>query len=404
VWGGYNKTPLQAAYFYEHKKPFFGQTGKFHSMWGEFGGYKSAKALKIEAAQMLTYGAGMNIGDQLHPSGKLDDGTYGIIKEVFEYYQGLQKYCVDKTPTARLGIMPSYWRPNDEGIVNILIENQLDFRVVLPDSVIQDVDCLILPYGIEYTESRAKELKKYLDAGGKLMLLGDSMLNKQTNTFGVDLGVRFCGYSQYDCDYIRPNIDGLLVKNPIIMYESGTNVTCTTGTSLGEIFEPYFSRTHKKWCSHMHTPNRTEPSDFVCGSIYNNIVYLPHNIGKLYHSKGLQLHSDWFMLALRKIYNEELVRVRLGLNGRIHLVRDDREKYYTLNMMYFAPVKRGSCEVVGDILSLTDKEVKINCKDRVKRVYSVQQAKEIKFSQNGNQLRFVCDIPDAHNTIVIDYK
>jgi len=41
-------------------------TGKFHTMWGEFGGYKHPNALSYECSLMLAYCAGCSIGDQLH--------------------------------------------------------------------------------------------------------------------------------------------------------------------------------------------------------------------------------------------------------------------------------------------------------------------------------------------------
>ncbi|MEI7834394.1 MAG: hypothetical protein WCJ56_14500, partial [bacterium] len=54
-------------------------TGKFHSHWGEFGGYKHPNALRFESALSLANGAKISIGDQMHPYGKLDEATYRLI-------------------------------------------------------------------------------------------------------------------------------------------------------------------------------------------------------------------------------------------------------------------------------------------------------------------------------------
>ncbi|MCZ8098068.1 MAG: hypothetical protein O9972_09145 [Burkholderiales bacterium] len=48
-------------------------TGKFHTTWGEFGGFKTADALRYVASAMLAFGAACSVGDQVHPSGELEE-------------------------------------------------------------------------------------------------------------------------------------------------------------------------------------------------------------------------------------------------------------------------------------------------------------------------------------------
>lgn len=70
---GYDHFPLSAKYVQTLDFDFLGMTGKFHTTWGEFGGFKHPNALRYECAAMLAFGAKCSIGDQLHPSGKLDE-------------------------------------------------------------------------------------------------------------------------------------------------------------------------------------------------------------------------------------------------------------------------------------------------------------------------------------------
>ncbi len=58
---------------------FLGMTGKFHTTWGEFGGYKHPNALRYEAGLSIANGAKCSIGDQLHPEGLMDKATYELI-------------------------------------------------------------------------------------------------------------------------------------------------------------------------------------------------------------------------------------------------------------------------------------------------------------------------------------
>ena len=70
TWGGYDKLALRAHYFANAGKPYVAMSGKFHTSWGEFGGFKHPDALRFEAASMVSYGAACNFGDHLHPSGE----------------------------------------------------------------------------------------------------------------------------------------------------------------------------------------------------------------------------------------------------------------------------------------------------------------------------------------------
>ena len=403
IQGGYNKLPLASQYFETTDKDYMGMTGKFYTMWGEFGGIKSAPTLKIEAKQMLTYGSGMSIGDSLHPNGKLDKSTYEIIGETFEYYKSLEEYCLGKDQTANIAIMPSYFTDSDEGVVKILLENQIDFRIIKRTDEIKNIDCLILPSRVKYDKDLADRITAFVDNGGKLLVLGDAMLKPETCEFGIDLGLKCYGESPFDCDYPKPDLKGLYSESPILMYESGMRVKATDGESLGKVYEPYFSRTNGRWCNHMNTPNRDTPSEYDCGVKRGNTVYIAHDIGRLYNLKGAQLHKDWFMLALRLIYNGEIVKTTLGTGGRVHLVKDTKSNYYTFNVMYFMSTKRGECEVVEDIYTFNDKPAELTITEPVKSVYCVQQNKQIPFTQNGNKLSFNYDIIDGHSTIIINY-
>ena len=62
--------PLRAHYFANAGNPYVAMSGKFHTSWGEFGGFKHPDALRFKAASLVSDGAACNFGDHLHPSGE----------------------------------------------------------------------------------------------------------------------------------------------------------------------------------------------------------------------------------------------------------------------------------------------------------------------------------------------
>ena len=64
---GYDHFPISAKYAATTGKDVVGMTGKFHTTWGEFGGFKHPDAIRYETASMIAYGAIPWFGDQVHP-------------------------------------------------------------------------------------------------------------------------------------------------------------------------------------------------------------------------------------------------------------------------------------------------------------------------------------------------
>ena len=66
-------------------KEYLAQTGKFHTMWGDFHSYKNQAALEFECFHMLAMGAKCLIGDQLNPDGRLSPAVYDLVeKDVYK--------------------------------------------------------------------------------------------------------------------------------------------------------------------------------------------------------------------------------------------------------------------------------------------------------------------------------
>jgi hypothetical protein len=130
TWEGYNEFPLRAKYFSNIGKPVTGMSGKFHTAWGEFGGFKYPNALKYEAASMIAFGANLNFGDQLHPSGIIDGETYKNIGSAFSYVKNIEAYGPGGKQRARTGLWMTFDNHTEQATSLLLLDTQTNYVVV----------------------------------------------------------------------------------------------------------------------------------------------------------------------------------------------------------------------------------------------------------------------------------
>jgi hypothetical protein len=69
---GYIYFPVTMRYARTLGLDCLGQTGKFHTSWGDLHSFKNPAALQYECFRMVAMGAKCMIGDQLHPAGRID--------------------------------------------------------------------------------------------------------------------------------------------------------------------------------------------------------------------------------------------------------------------------------------------------------------------------------------------
>ncbi len=405
TWGGYDKMPPRAKYFARSGKDYLGMTGKFHTMWGEFGGFKPAPAMRYECAAMLTYGARCSIGDQMHPAGEMDLETYRLIGEAYAYVEQIEPWCFDVEETTRLGIFLSKQTKSDEGLVRMLLENQLDFDIVLDSDDLGRFDALILPDEVLLDEVQAARLNNYIASGGSVLLTAFSGLNQGKSQFLIDVGAKYQGSSPFESDYLliqdRTLAQGV-ITSPFLFYEAAQRTWVTNGEVLAAIHEPYFNRTYSHYCSHQNTPYQLEPAVHPGAIRKGNVVYLAHPICRLYHDHGAQFHRDVFINALNMIYNKPVMKVSMPSSGRARFVHQPADNRYILHLLYATPIQRGRTSVIEDLPPIYNVQAQVQVDGVVKRATLAPQGTEIPFEQHGDEVRFNVPKVECHQMLVLD--
>ncbi len=356
---GYDHYPMSAAYCRKLGLEFLGMTGKFHTSWGEFGGFKHANALRYECAAMLAQGSKCSIGDQLHPCGKLDKSTYRIIGEAYREVAAGEAWCDKAGSCARIAILGGEAvarakgdYPGDVGAARLLLEMHQPFDCIDTEMPFDQYGMLILPDTVRPDAALAARLKTFAGQGGKLVLSAESGMKADCDEFQFDIGADGGEPSPFDPDYIlpEPEFSPENMSTPSVMYAASRRIRVREGVrSLGKIYDPYFNRTYQHFSSHKHTPYRTEDSGFDAGSMTSNILYFAHPVFSIYRKYGTVILKQFIEKALRALAgNDWQVVTDMPSQGRITIMEQPEFNRKIVHLLYVNTILRGGiCSVPG---------------------------------------------------------
>ncbi|MEL7238849.1 MAG: hypothetical protein AAGK78_08290, partial [Planctomycetota bacterium] len=411
VWGGYDKLPPRARYFAPEGKSLIAMSGKFHTAWGEFGGYKHPDAIKYEAAAMCAYGAMCNFGDQLHPNGKLDEQTYRNIGEAFSYVEKVEPWLRGTKPKTNLGVMFSVEKYNgavhgtgssahDEGICQMLMESQLDFERADAGGDLSKFDAVILTGKRCLNAETGKQLEEYAKSGGKVLILGESALVEGEDKLALDIGGEYQGPGRFDRDFTVAGEAlqalGDLGQGPVLNYMPAVRIKPTTGETLAVIHEPYFSRTYGKYTSHQNTPYQNEPSEHAGAIKHGNILTLPHMHGDQYLAQGARQHRELVIAALKLLGFEPTVKIDgLLSSGRMAMYEQAGENRHVLHLLYGSPTPRGRTRVIEDLPAIHDVKVSVDVSGVTKARLPLT-GEDLPVSSDGGRVSFTVPTVKCH--------
>ncbi len=413
---GYDHFPMSAKYACNLPFDFLGMTGKFHTTWGEFGGYKHPNALRYECAAMLAFGAKCSVGDQLHPNGELDPSTYEIIGEAYREVAEKEPWCQDVEHVFDLAILSGEGTGDDriavsdEGASRIFLESHFLFCVVDRTMDWTRYKALVLPDTVRIDDELKGLLDAYLAGGGKLILSGESGLWKDRCEFAFDIGAEYEGPSPCQPprgekhrghDYVLPadQFRAQFVRGPQIQYVRSQRIRATSGKSLGQVFDPYFDRTWEHFCSHQHAPNQPKPSGYDCGVWHGSILYFSHAVFRNYRGWGAVSDREFVSRAIRSFMGDDLTLLtNLPSAARVSLTKlTAKPDHHVLHLLYAPTVSRGgkispvepgleeggAVEVIEDIVPLHGIEVSLRLSPPPSQARTVPHEEKVEVKTEG---------------------
>lgn len=415
---GYDHFPLSARYVQNLGMEYLGQTGKFHTTWGEFGGYKHPNALRYETSLNIANGAKCSVGDQLHPEGLMDEATYALIGHAYKEVEAKEEWCKNVVNVADVALLSlevlgitgigkgpaAFSGKSDTGAVRMLLEGKILFDVIDTEEDFNKFKVLILPDRLRIDQTLKEKLEEFFKNGGKVFATGESGLNEEGNLFAIDIGVKWMQVNPFKPDYFKPHFRlDKLGDASFIFYSQGQKIELDGGMEMGHREDPYFNRDIFSFCSHQHTPSSLNNGG--PGMVESkNGIYFAWNVFEDYATKGSLALKETVIYALNRLLKEKTLETNLPSSGVVTLMHQKQQKRLICHLLYASPVKRGeSIEVIEDTLPVYNTTVSLRIPHEVKKVYLAPQLEEIAFRQEDGILSYAVDRFECHQMVVVEY-
>ncbi len=410
---GYDHFPLSARYCATLGMDFMGMTGKFHTSWGEFGGFKHPNALRYEAALSVANGAKCSVGDQLSPNGRMDEVTYALIGEAYADVEKKEPWLDGVSSVADIAIVTSdaynattgdvtdaRVGKSDAGACRIMLEGKYLFDSVDFSTDLSKYKVLVLPDNIKSNPTVDAKIRDFCACGGKILASGKSLL-ADSGEFTVDLGAKWLGDGEYSPCYAVPGDEiESLGKTGYVVYTRAELIE-SEGAELAHIEKPYFNRTWEHFCSHRHTPNSGEYysaaiTEGACG------IYIAWNVFEDYATMGSLSSKRFVTFALDRLLGKEKTLITdLPAQGVVTLMKQGER--LVNHLLYASPVKRGDgIEIIEDIVPIYNCNVSVRTDKAPKRVYLAPECIELPYKHENGAVSYTVPKIDTHQMVVIE--
>jgi hypothetical protein len=361
----------------------------------------------------LANGAGCCIGDQLHPSGKMDATVYKRIGEVLGKVKSKEKWCRDTRKIAQIGVFNTrrsgISNPGDhnadlpvEGAYRILTELHYTFDILNLQDDLSGYDLLILPDNVFLTEKAVRKINEYLQGGGKLIAsalsgLGGNepgpdgcgsrfgsnkpVMDRIKPEFMLDcLGISYLGEAQYNPRYMKieksafPEIEEMTY----VTYERGVDVEAGEGSEiLAPVVNPYFNRGEFQFCSHRQTPPSMANAQTPAIVRNGNAVYVANPIFSDYAKNRCKVYKEIVAGLFRQLGVE--ASIQADVPSFVEITTRSMDQYVIVHLLnYIIERKSRTIDTIEEMIPLFNRTVSIRLEKKPVSIFTFD-------SENGTE-------------------
>lgn len=404
LWG-YLHFPVAQRYARTLGLETLGMTGKFHTAWGDFHSYKNRPALEYECFRSLALGAACSIGDQLHPSGRIDPLSYELIGPVYEEVERKEPWVVGARTLSEIAVVTPEetaggghsLSPAIRGATLLLEELGHQFDIVDSASDLSGYAVVVLPDAIERFPLQGFDGAVLASFAAAL----DPELQERLGVRGERPLPAFADERHDHVDYLRPRGEELgLPLTEHVMYLRGVAVEAT-GEVLADRVEPYFDRTWEHFCSHLQTPSSgaTGTPAVVRG---DRSVYFAHPIFTQYDASAPLWCKTLVAAALRMLLGGEPMVTHDGPSS-LRVALTEQAGRRVLHLLHYIPERRGRLlDTIEDVLPLHDLRVSVRVPGPVRAVTSEPGGEPLAFEERDGCAEVQLPRLEGHGLIAIE--
>ena len=388
--------------------------GKFHKSWGDFGSLRNKAALEYECFRALANGAKCCIGDQLHPSGKIDKSVYKRIGEVYGSVKQKEKWCSGSKKVSQIGVYTAnrvFEAENhidtgatDEGVYRVLSELHYLFDFIDYQCDIENYDLVILPDKVRLPPDVAAKIREYLKKGGKLLNTGSSGLAEGKNEFALkEFGIQYISDAEYSPRYVHiteENFPGVLPMD-YVMYEKGITVKAGKKAEIqAYIVNPYFNRTYDRFCSHRQTPPAGVTDEpFIVRN--GDVIHISNPLFKDYAINGNMIYKDILSQCIHKLISKPTVITNLPSTAELTLRRQGDK--YILHLLHYIPQRKcRAMDIIEEVIPIYNIEVKVKLDIMPQEVFTAPVLRALDFSFDSGYVCFNVPEVNGHQMVIIE--
>ena len=367
---GYSHFPIAVNYVNKYEShDVIMMNGKFHLAWGDFGSLRNLAALEYECFRAEANGAGICVGDQLHPSGALDESVYKRVGQVFSQMEATEPWCRGSKKVAQVGVFGTVRSAQAitngvdlsiEGAYRALTELKYQFDIVDLTDPIDQYELLILPDRVTLTEEAARRIDAYVEKGGKLLATGHSAAGKDGFMLRC-LPAQYLGEGRTAPRYMDV-CEGVFEGVPAmktVAYSGGARISAKPGSKvLCDTVDSYFDRAEAHFCSHRQTPPKPKSDGEPCVVVNENVAYVSNMLFMDLAEYGVKAYKDILGSLIARLLPRPLVRCDLPAYAEVTLRALGKDTVvHVLN--YIVQRKCKQLDTVEDVVPLCGREISV---------------------------------------------
>jgi hypothetical protein len=387
---GYHYFPTVIRYARGYGIPFHGCTVIFKDFWADFGGLKSPAQMHTEVAAFVSQGARCDIGDQVHPDGRLDPAVYHVIGQAYRHIERIEPYLEQAVPVTEAALLASGDAPCNEvnyGWVKLLNESKVQFDIVERDVKWEDrYGLVVLPENLSVDQALAGRLQAFIAGGGAVLAAHHAGLVAGTEKSWLEqYGLHYAGMSPFTPAYMVPkaNFTGDIPTYAYALYEGASQWRAESpGTTLAVLGEPLFQRSPEHYTSHLQTPF-DHATSYAAVARSGRVALLAFPLGQGYYSQGFWIYRQAFQKALSEISPVPLLKTDAHLNTELSLTHQSasagRKERYMVHIVNFSSVRRTPkhTEFHDDPIPLSNVTIRVNLPLKVSTAKTLYAGKDL---------------------------